>query len=592
MEHRKHSVLLSNVRSMKDLHRACDVNIRMDQPISLLYRKADSWFQQARTYESESDLIPAYIIFARIEITYFLSLHFNDQIFRLSIHELPKHRDFESKGFDRSRALSKQNALKALQSLERLRPTMVQEIELLELARKGREDRERIRKENEDLYLEKARKQKEELYREQAEQRASHKAKNDKVSLWLAEQVNYSEQNMLYNPSQVQSTQNDVYSSQNLESDEWWKVDTKKPTDIISISSSTTLQNPSRPQLKFSSLESVPPAIPPKPSNSLNNDGSFGLVPSPPEYKASHPLQTQQEQQFNYQQYSQLNQNNLSYPQPNRYLDIYNHAPQQYLRVTSVPQQISQNLIPPRLESSSQSVSPIANSKLAPPIPNKPDSIKALLGSLNDVTQSIILYKQDTYAAAEDGQPLRQVDIPGTLIPMFIDIAKQNTLKNIETCGILSGILRNDMFVITTLLIPKQRGTSDSTETMNEEEIFEYQSTRDLLTLGWIHTHPSQTCFMSSIDLHTHCSYQQLLPEAIAIVVSPNHSPRWGVFRLTSPEGLDVVLSCPTANKHHPHPDGVTLYRGATREDVEDGLHGHVRMAGGVGALKVVDLRL
>jgi hypothetical protein len=25
----------------------------------------------------------------------------------------------------------------------------------------------------------------------------------------------------------------------------------------------------------------------------------------------------------------------------------------------------------------------------------------------------------------------------------------------------------------------------------------------DLITLGWIHTHPSQKCFLSSIDLHT-----------------------------------------------------------------------------------------
>ena len=37
-------------------------------------------------------------------------------------------------------------------------------------------------------------------------------------------------------------------------------------------------------------------------------------------------------------------------------------------------------------------------------------------------------------------------------------------------------------------------------------------------------THPSQTAFMSSIDLHTHCGYQLMLPEAIAIVVAPKFS--------------------------------------------------------------------
>ena len=35
-------------------------------------------------------------------------------------------------------------------------------------------------------------------------------------------------------------------------------------------------------------------------------------------------------------------------------------------------------------------------------------------------------------------------------------------------------------------------------------------------------THPSQTAFMSSVDLHTHYSYQVMLDEAIAIVVAPS----------------------------------------------------------------------
>ena len=35
-----------------------------------------------------------------------------------------------------------------------------------------------------------------------------------------------------------------------------------------------------------------------------------------------------------------------------------------------------------------------------------------------------------------------------------------------------------------------------------------------MMTLGWIHTHPSQSCFLSSVDLHTHCGYQSILDEA------------------------------------------------------------------------------
>ena len=45
-------------------------------------------------------------------------------------------------------------------------------------------------------------------------------------------------------------------------------------------------------------------------------------------------------------------------------------------------------------------------------------------------------------------------------------------------------------------------------QALNEEEIFEAQDSRSLYPLGWIHTHPTQTCFLSSIDVHTQCGYQ------------------------------------------------------------------------------------
>jgi STAM-binding protein len=60
------------------------------------------------------------------------------------------------------------------------------------------------------------------------------------------------------------------------------------------------------------------------------------------------------------------------------------------------------------------------------------------------------------------------------------------------------------------------------------------------LTLGWIHTHPTQTCFLSSIDLHTHFSYQVMLPEAIAIVMAPTSVPDSGIFSL-SKKGMEVL---------------------------------------------------
>ena len=55
--------------------------------------------------------------------------------------------------------------------------------------------------------------------------------------------------------------------------------------------------------------------------------------------------------------------------------------------------------------------------------------------------------------------------------------------------------------------------------------MIEYMEKYGLITLGAIHTHPTQAVFMSSVDIHTQFSFQKMLPEAISIVVSPR-----GVF--------------------------------------------------------------
>ncbi|XP_047337739.1 AMSH-like ubiquitin thioesterase 1 [Impatiens glandulifera] len=159
-----------------------------------------------------------------------------------------------------------------------------------------------------------------------------------------------------------------------------------------------------------------------------------------------------------------------------------------------------------------------------------------------------------------------ELHISTTLMDSFMRMAKSNTDKNLETCGVLAGSLKNRKFSITALIIPKQESTSDSCQTTNEEDIFEVQDKRSLFPLGWIHTHPTQSCFMSSIDVHTHYSYQIMLPEAIAIVMAPKDSSKnHGIFRLTS-GGLTVIRHCPRRgfHAHDPPVDGGPIYKQCT----------------------------
>lgn len=161
------------------------------------------------------------------------------------------------------------------------------------------------------------------------------------------------------------------------------------------------------------------------------------------------------------------------------------------------------------------------SSPAPPPLPDKyHDSSSTSTSDLDEFT-----FKPSAYL--ESGDALRTVFLPPTLRHEFLRVASHNTSLNLETCGILCGILKSNALFITRLLIPEQTSTSDTCETVNEEKMFEYVDKEELMVLGWIHTHPSQTCFMSSRDLHTHAGYQVMMPEAIAIVLAPSKRPSY-----------------------------------------------------------------
>ena len=167
-------------------------------------------------------------------------------------------------------------------------------------------------------------------------------------------------------------------------------------------------------------------------------------------------------------------------------------------------------------------------------------------------------FKPSSMSLYSGARKLRQVIVPNILIGKFLSIAQPNTSSNIETCGFLTGKRIENQFKITHLLIPKQSGTADSCDTNREEIIFDYQEKHGLLTLGWIHTHPSQTAFLSSVDLHTQLAYQLMLPEAIAIVISPKYNET-GFFSLTPDHGVDFIANC-KENGFHPHPNEPPLF--------------------------------
>ncbi|XP_058087088.1 AMSH-like ubiquitin thioesterase 1 isoform X2 [Magnolia sinica] len=134
------------------------------------------------------------------------------------------------------------------------------------------------------------------------------------------------------------------------------------------------------------------------------------------------------------------------------------------------------------------------------------------------------------------------VHISARLMEDFLELARTNTNKDLETCGVLGAFLKNRTFYVTTLIIPKQESTSSSCQALNEEEIYAIQDEQSLFPLGWIHV---------------------MLAEAFAIVMAPTDATRsYGIFRLTHPGGTTVLKECEKRG-FHPHqepPDGSPIY--------------------------------
>lgn len=90
----------------------------------------------------------------------------------------------------------------------------------------------------------------------------------------------------------------------------------------------------------------------------------------------------------------------------------------------------------------------------------------------SDMTQHTTQSKNEIEKKFEG---IRDVHLSLELLKTFLNLAKSNTTKSIETCGILAGTLdaTQNVFKISNLLLPTQKGTTDQVEMINEEALLE-----------------------------------------------------------------------------------------------------------------------
>lgn len=114
-----------------------------------------------------------------------------------------------------------------------------------------------------------------------------------------------------------------------------------------------------------------------------------------------------------------------------------------------------------------------------------------------------------------------------------------------EVMGLLLGTIVDDYTVsVVDVFAMPQSGTGVSVEAV--DPVFQTkmldmlkQTGRSEVVVGWYHSHPGFGCWLSSVDINTQQSFEQLNSRAVAVVVDPIQSVKGKVvidaFRLINP---------------------------------------------------------
>lgn len=117
-----------------------------------------------------------------------------------------------------------------------------------------------------------------------------------------------------------------------------------------------------------------------------------------------------------------------------------------------------------------------------------------------------------------------------------------------EVMGLLLGTIVDDYTVsVVDVFAMPQSGTGVSVEAV--DPVFQTkmldmlkQTGRNEVVVGWYHSHPGFGCWLSSVDINTQQSFEQLNPRAVAVVVDPIQSVKGKVvidaFRLINPSSV------------------------------------------------------
>jgi len=156
-------------------------------------------------------------------------------------------------------------------------------------------------------------------------------------------------------------------------------------------------------------------------------------------------------------------------------------------------------------------------------------------------------------AAAGGGAPGVDQAVPDTAECVHVSsLALIKMLKHgragvpMEVMGLMLGDFIDEYTVrVVDVFAMPQSGSSVSVEAVDpvfQMKMLELlkQTNRPQMVVGWYHSHPGFGCWLSSVDVNTQQSFEQLNKRAVAVVVDPIQSVKGKVvidcFRLMNPQ--------------------------------------------------------
>ncbi|GMF07633.1 unnamed protein product [Ambrosiozyma monospora] len=99
-----------------------------------------------------------------------------------------------------------------------------------------------------------------------------------------------------------------------------------------------------------------------------------------------------------------------------------------------------------------------------------------------------------------------------------------------EVMGLMLGEFVDEFTIqVVDVFAMPQSGTGVSVEAV--DDVFQTkmmdmlkQTGRDQMVVGWYHSHPGFGCWLSSVDVNTQQSFEQLNPRSVAVVIDPIQS--------------------------------------------------------------------